>query len=98
MLRDLEAVFGGHFVLDGFEFSGIELDDLPALGTDHVIVMLVFVVVFVMRAAVAKPDFAREPRLREKFECAIDGRLTDARIFFLHEPVEIFVGEMFLGS
>src|SRR5687767_11614740 len=53
VLCDLKLVFGGHGVLDRFEFGREKLDDLAALGTDHVVVMLVFVVVLVMRASIA---------------------------------------------
>ena len=60
MLGDLEPVFRRHRVLDRFELRGEELDDLPALGTDHVVVMLVFVVVLVMRAPVAEPHLTCE--------------------------------------
>lgn len=98
MLGNLKPVLGGHRVLDGFQFRGEELDDLAALGTDHVVVVLMFVVMLVMRASVAKPDFARESCFGQEFESAIDGRLPYAGIFFLHEPVEIFVGEMFFGA
>lgn len=98
VLRDLEPVLGGHRVLERFELSGKEFDDLAALGTDHVIVVLMFVVVLVVRAPVAEPDFPRESRVGQEFQRAIDGSLTDVRILFLHEPVEVFVGEMFLGA
>ena len=92
VLGDFEAMLGGHRVLDGFEFGGVKLDDLAALRTDHVVVMLVFVVVFVVGASIAEPDFACEPRFGEEFQGSIDGGLADARIFFLHQTVEIFVG------
>lgn len=98
MLGDLKPVLGGHRVLDGFKFRGVELDDLAALGTDHVIVVLMFVVMLVMRATVAEPDFARESCFGQEFQCAINGRLPNAGILFLHEPVEVFVGEMFFGT
>jgi hypothetical protein len=98
VLRDLEPVFGGHRVLYRFEFGGKELDDLAAFGTDHVIVVLVFVVVLVMRTAIAKTHFARKSSFREKFEGTIDGGLTDARVLFLHQAVKVFVGEMLFSS
>src|SRR5688572_32550140 len=60
VLRDLEPVFRGHRVLERLEFSGEKLDDLSAFGTDHVIVVLMFVVVLVMSAPVAKPDLDRK--------------------------------------
>lgn len=90
MLCDFETMLGGHGVLKSFQFSRKELDDLAALGTDHVIVVLVFVVMFVVRASVAETNFARESGFGEQFERAINGRLTDGRVLTLHQPVEIF--------
>src|SRR5881227_1645467 len=45
----LELVLCGHRVLKSFEFGRIKFKDLAAVRADHVIVMLMFVVVFVMR-------------------------------------------------
>ena len=63
VLRNLKLMLGRHRVLDGFEFRREELDDLAAFRTDHVIVMLMFVVVFVVRASVAEAHFTRESGL-----------------------------------
>ena len=90
VLLDFKAVLGGHGILKSFQFSRKELDDLAALGTDHVIVMLMFVVVFVVRTSVAEANFARETCFGQQFERAIHGRLTDGRVLSLHQPVEIF--------
>ena len=98
VLSDFETVLGGHGILKSFQFSREKLDDLAALGTDHVVVVLMFVVVFVVRAPVAKANFAREAGFGQQLERAIDGSLTDGRILFLHQPVEVFVREMFLGA
>jgi len=98
MLSDFEAMLGSHGVLKCFQFSRKELDDLAALRTDHVIVVLMFVVVFVVRASIAETHFAREPGLGQEFERSIDGCLADSRVFSLHQPVEVFDGEMFFGT
>ena len=98
MLRDLEAMLGSHGVLECFQFGRKELDDSAALGADHVIVVLMFVVVFVVRAAVAKTNFAREARFGQELERAIDGGLADGRVLSLHQPVEVFDREMFFGT
>jgi hypothetical protein len=84
MLRDFEVMLGGHRVLDRFELSRKEFDNLPALRANHVIVMLMFVVVFVVRAPVAEADFARETGFSKQLERAIDGRLADGRVFFFN--------------
>ena len=98
VLRDFEPVLGGHGILNRFELGGVKLDDLSALRADHVVVMLVFVVVFVVSASIAEPDFAREPRFGKEFQGPVDCRLPDAGVFFLHEPVQVFVGEVLLGA
>jgi hypothetical protein len=98
VLRDFEIMFGGHLILNRFEFGGEKLDDLAALGTDHVIVVLVFVIMFVMRAAVAEAHFARESGIGKDFEGAIDGRLADGRVFFFDELIEVFVREVLFGA
>ena len=90
VLRDFKAVLLGHGVLKSFKFSRKELDDLAALGADHVIVVLMFVVVLVVRASIAKTNFARETRFGEQFQRAIDGRLTNSWVLSLHQSVEIF--------
>ena len=59
----LELVLCGHRVLESFQFRRVELNDLAAIGTNHVIVMLVLVVVFVVRASIAKANFARQARV-----------------------------------
>ena len=98
VLRDFEAMLSGHGVLECFQFSRKELDDPAALGADHVIVMLMFVVVFVVRAAIAKANFARQTCFRQELQRAIDGGLTDAGIFLFDEPVKIFAGEVLLRA
>ena len=82
MLCDLEVMLCGHRILNGFELGRKELDNLPAFGTDHVIVVLMFIVVFVVRAPVAEAHLARESGFSKQFERAIDGRLADGRVFF----------------
>ena len=62
MLLNLEVVPGSHRVLKGFEFGGVEFDNLATLNADHVVVMLMLVVVLVVRAPVAEAHFACESR------------------------------------
>jgi hypothetical protein len=98
VLSNFKPVLRSHSILKSFELGGEEFDDLATLRTDHVIVMLMFVVVFVVRASVAKAHFTRESGLGQNFQRSIDSSLTDGWIFFLHEAVEIFVGEMIFGA
>ena len=74
-----------HFVLKGFDIRRKELDDRPALGAYHVVVMLVVVMVLVIRLVVAKTDFPRKAGLGQELQGAIDGRQPDRRVFSLHE-------------
>ncbi len=94
VLGDLEAVFCSHRVLDGLQLRRKEFDDPAALRTDHMIVMLVFVVVFVVGDAVTKANFARKPGFGEQFQRPVNGGLADAWIFLFDQAVEIFTGKM----
>ena len=98
MLSNFKLMLRGHGILKRFELSRIELDNLATLRTDHVIVMLVFVVVLVVRAPVAEANLTREAGFGQEFQGAIDSRLTDGRIFFFDELVEILVREMLFGA
>ena len=91
VLCNLETMLSRHRVLQRFEFRRKEFDYLAALRTDHVIVVLVFVIVFVVRASVAETNLARESGFGKQFEGAINCRLPDGRIFFFDESIEIFV-------
>lgn len=91
-------MLGGHLILNCFEFCREELNDLAALGTDHVIVMLMFVMVFIVRATVAKAHFARESGFSQNLERAIDSSLADRWVFLLHESIKIFIREVFFGA
>jgi len=95
MLGNLETVTRSHGVLQSFQFSGVELNDLSAFGTDHVIVMLVLIVVLVMRPAIAKAHFTCEASLGKELERTIDRGLPDTWIFLLDQSVKIFVGQVF---
>src|SRR5215216_6491099 len=67
MLSNFKLMLGGHGILKRFELSRKELDDLAALRTDHVIVMLMFVVVFVVRASVAEANLPRQAGFSQQF-------------------------------
>src|SRR6185295_13414223 len=65
MLLHFKLVFGGHRILYGLELRRKKLDDLAALGTDHMIVMLVFVVMLVMSSTISKAHLSRQPSVRQ---------------------------------
>ena len=79
----------GHRILNSFQLRRIKLDDLAAFGTDHVIVMLMFVVMFVMRATVAETHLTRQTSFRQQAQGAIHSRLPDCRILLPHQSIKI---------
>lgn len=98
VLAHFELVFRRHRILDCFELRGKEFNDLATFGTDHVIVMLMFVVVFVVCAAVPKPNFPRKSRFSQYLQSSIDGCLSNCGVFLLHQAIEVFAGKMFFRS
>src|ERR1043166_3993426 len=94
MLLDLKAMLGCHSVLYGFEFFRVKFYDLAALYADHVVVVLMFVVMLVVRPPVAEAYFTRQPRVGQKLERAVTGRLSDGRVFFFDKLVKVFACEM----
>lgn len=97
MLGRLKPVLCGHCVLNRLELGGKKLDDLSTFGADHVVVVLMLVVMLIVGATVAKANFARQARLRQKLERSINRGLANSRVVLLHQPVEIFAGHMLFG-
>src|SRR5687768_9700474 len=98
MMRRAKAEFVRHLVLQLLDVLGKKLDHLSALSANHVIVMLVVVVMFVIGLAVAKPHLTSKTRLGKQFEGTIDRGVTDGRVLFLYEPIEVFTGEVVFGT
>jgi hypothetical protein len=98
VLRNFKSVFRSHRVLNRLQLGGEELDDLAAFRSDHVVVVLVFIVVFVVRAAITKAHFARQPGISQKFERAIYRRMANGWIFLLDQTIQIFAREVFLSA
>ena len=65
-MRGFKAKFVRHFVLQRFDISRKELDDHSAFGTDHMIVMGVVVVVFVVGFVIAEPYLAGQAGLGQQ--------------------------------
>ena len=79
-----------HLILQGFDFRRIELNDLAARGTDHVVMMLVIVMMLVVSFVVAEPDLTRESGIRQKLKRSINGGMANRRILALNEPIQVF--------
>ena len=77
----------GHGILNCFELCGKEFNYFPTLRADHVVVVLMFVLMFVVSAAIAEANLACKSCFREELERAVDGCLTHARVFLLNEPI-----------
>ena len=67
MLLHLKLVFCRHRILNGFEFGREELNDLATVGTDHVVMVLVFVVMFVVGHTITETNFARQTGFGQEF-------------------------------
>ena len=55
------------------------------------------VLVFVPSDAVVESDLAGQAALRQQFQRAVDGGVTDASILLLHQAVEFVGGEVVAG-
>lgn len=87
-----------HLVLKRFDLLGKEFDHLAAFGADHVIVMSVFEMMLVIGLVVAEPNLASKAGLGKELERAVNSRMADRRILLLHEEIEIFAGQVVLGT
>ena len=67
MLLHLKLVSGRHSILNGLEFSRVEFNDLATVGTDHVVMVLVFVVMFVVGQTISEANFARQTGFGQQF-------------------------------
>src|SRR6185369_11835212 len=81
VMRRTESEFVRHLILQIFDVGRKEFDDLPALGADHMIVMLMIEVMLVISLVVSETNFAGESRLCEKFQSSVDGCMTDRFVF-----------------
>ena len=97
-MRKLEPKFVRHLLLQNFYLLRNELDNLAALRADHVIVMFVLEMVFVVGLVVAKSNLTGKPGLREEFESTVHRRVADRWILLLNQPVEIFACQVIFLS
>jgi hypothetical protein len=58
MVRRLKVERRSHFVLELFDLHRNKLDNAAALGTDHVVVMVMIVMMLKVRFVIAEPDLA----------------------------------------
>ena len=85
-----EAVSVCDVVLQRLDARLLELDDLPAVDADEVIVVRGIVSKFVSREPVAKVALVGHSAFREQFERAVNGGVPHARILSAHLSEQLF--------
>jgi hypothetical protein len=63
-----------------------------------VIVMLMIIVMLVIGLIIPETDLTGEARLGQELERTINGSVSDGRVLFLHEPIEVLARKMLLGT
>jgi hypothetical protein len=85
---DGEIVGGRHLFLEFLNGRALELEDGPADCTDKVIMMFFPGGRFITGLTITEVPDLGDAALREKFEGAIHGRITDAWVFFANLQIE----------
>src|SRR5438552_2901729 len=98
MMGRLKPEVVGHLVLKRFDIGRKKLDDSAALRTNHMVMMFMIIVMLVIGLIIAEPDFPGETGLGQKLQRTVNGRMPNARVPLLHEPVYIFARKVLLGQ
>ena len=80
----LEIKVVRHLILKRLDLRRKKLDYPTAFGADHVVMVLMFEVMFVVGFVVAKADLTGEAGLGEQFQSAVNSRMSHCRILFLY--------------
>lgn len=94
---DAEPVCVRDLVLEPLDVGAQELENRPALGAYHVVVVGVAKLVLETRQPVLELDRTRELGIDEDLERTIDRRSTDAGMVSTNDPVEIIHGHVATG-
>lgn len=94
----LETEVACHLILKVFDIGREKLDHFPTLGTDHVVVMFVVVMVFVVGLVVPEPNFSCKAGLCQQLQSAINRGQADRWIYLVNKPMQVFAGKVFLGA
>ena len=81
-------------VLHCFQFRREKFDNLATFGANHMVVMFVIKVMFVISFVVAKTNFTRKSGFGQKFQSPINRCMSDTWVFFLNQPIQIFARQM----
>ena len=98
---DLKCVPGGEVMVSApdllfqlADLGGEELDRAPAIGADHVVMATPVVLMFVAGDPVVEGDFARKATFGEQLQSPVNGGVSDASVFLLHQAVQLVSGKM----
>jgi hypothetical protein len=94
MMKRLESVVAGYFILQLLNLFIVKLDQSAAAGTDKMVVVSVFVVVLVKHPPVVELELPREAAILEQLQCAIHCSESNGRVFGLNDCVEILAGNV----
>ncbi len=86
-----------YFLLQLIHFVGKEFHRTAALRANHVVMAAAVVLVLITGNAIVEGDFAGQSAFGQKLQSAIDGGVTNAGIFLLHQAVQ-FVGRKVVAS
>src|SRR5690242_6281267 len=76
-------------LLQPLNFRREEFDRATAIGADHVVVTATIVLMLIPCDAVMECHFAGQAAFSQQFQSAVNGRETDAGVFFLYEAVKL---------
>ena len=79
----------GRFILHRFDLSRKKLDNHAAFSADHMIVMLVIVVMFVVGLVITKSDLAGQSCFGKQFQCPVNSGVPDRGICLMYQPMKI---------
>jgi hypothetical protein len=86
----LEPVLRRHLLLKSFDIGTFKLDDLGALVTDQMVMMLFLRDIVIDRFMIAEMALLRDTDLTQQVQCAVDGGQPDLRILPVYKLVQIF--------
>ena len=101
---DLEGVAGCHvsvfapdLLFELAHFRRKEFNGTAAGCAHHVMMAAAVVLVLITSDSVVKSNLAGQAAFGQQLEGAIHGRISDARVLFLHQAVEFVGGKMIAG-
>jgi hypothetical protein len=91
------VILQADFLLEMADGLRKKLDGVAATRTYHVVMAAPVVLMLVAGDAVVKGNLARQAAFGQQFQRAIDRRIANAGVFFLHQSME-FIGRKMVAS